>query len=164
MINTKLPSCVDIIRSTSLGFPADALKALILRTPASRAPAVKPSWCTADYINTLGWFCIFIYAWNTFTGYSAYGLVLSGSTRKYSFNHYSIHKYHKNKIMMLQAILAEESNCCLTLRQYLIHLIRLFYQENVLHSSRHIAQMVHSYKWVGTGFGWMTIKKVWVNC
>ena len=98
-----------------------------------------------------------------FTGYSAYGLVLSGSTRKYNFNHYSIHKYHKNKIMMLQAILAEESNCCLTLRQYLIHfiinLIRLFYQENVLHSSRHIAQMVHNYKWVGTGFGCMTIKR-----
>ena len=59
IINTKLPSCVDII-STSLGFPAGALKALVLQTRASRAPAVKTSRCTADYINTLGWFCICI--------------------------------------------------------------------------------------------------------
>ena len=43
IINTKLPSCVDIIRRTSLGFPAGALKALILRTRASRTPPVKTS-------------------------------------------------------------------------------------------------------------------------
>ena len=43
IINTKLPSCVDKIHRTSLGFPADALKALVPRTRASRAPAVKTS-------------------------------------------------------------------------------------------------------------------------
>ena len=40
-------------------FPAGALKTLVLRTRASRAPSVKTSWCTADYINTFGWFCIY---------------------------------------------------------------------------------------------------------
>ena len=57
----KVPLCVDIIRCTSLGFLAGALKPLILRTRASRAPTVKTSKCTADYINTLGWFCVYIY-------------------------------------------------------------------------------------------------------
>ena len=42
-INTKLPSYDDIILRTSLGFPAGALKALVLRTRASKAPAVKTS-------------------------------------------------------------------------------------------------------------------------
>ena len=41
-------------------FPAGALKALVLQTRVSRTPAVKTSWCTADYLNTLGWFCICI--------------------------------------------------------------------------------------------------------
>ena len=35
------PYCVDIICSTLLGFPAGALKPLVLLTRASRAPAVK---------------------------------------------------------------------------------------------------------------------------
>ena len=43
IINTKLLSCVEVIRHTSLGFPAGALKALVLRTRASRTPAVKTS-------------------------------------------------------------------------------------------------------------------------
>ena len=43
IINTKLLSCVDIIRRTSLGFPAGALKLLVLGTHASRIPAVKTS-------------------------------------------------------------------------------------------------------------------------
>ena len=43
IINTKLPTSVVIIHRTSLGFTAGALKALVLRTRASRAPAVKTS-------------------------------------------------------------------------------------------------------------------------
>ena len=39
MINTKLPSCVYIIHGTSSA--AGALKALVLQTRTSRAPAVK---------------------------------------------------------------------------------------------------------------------------
>ena len=42
IINTELSSCVSIIHLTSLGFAAGALKALVLQTRASSAPAGKP--------------------------------------------------------------------------------------------------------------------------
>ena len=58
IINTKLPSCDDIIRRTSLGFPSWCSESTPPTDSCFQAPAVKTSRCTADYINTLGWFCI----------------------------------------------------------------------------------------------------------
>ena len=62
IINTKLrlPSCDDIFHRTSLGFPSWCPESTRPTDSCFPTPAVKTSWCTADYINTLRWFCICI--------------------------------------------------------------------------------------------------------
>ena len=49
---------ITYLISHSSVFLAGTLKALVLRTHASRTLAVKPHDVKADFINTLGWFCI----------------------------------------------------------------------------------------------------------
>ena len=88
IINTKLPSCDDIIRRTSLGFPSWCSVALVLQTRTSRHQLGKPHDVQRiisthsggfvyisfydfglSYCKSIHWFCILFVRKNKFCRY-----------------------------------------------------------------------------------------------
>ena len=58
-VYTKLPSCVDIIHRTSLGFSSWCPEST-RSTDSCSGTSCEYLLMMADYINTLRWFCIYI--------------------------------------------------------------------------------------------------------